>query len=120
MSKLSEEEIIEEVKKELRLAKNVDDIATTIRNEYVRGLLDLYNKEKEKNKILEANGFRKGLYEKDCNYISKDKIREKIEEYEEFVNEFEEYWSKDPRQFRKNKSVDYYKIEALRELLEEE
>lgn len=53
-------------------------------------------------------------------YISKDKIREKIREYEELVNEFEEYWSKDPRQFKKNKSIDYYKLEALKELLEEE
>jgi hypothetical protein len=35
------------------------------------------NKELEKeNKILKANGFRQGLYEKDCNYISKSVINE--------------------------------------------
>lgn len=47
MSELSEEEIIEEVEKELKLAKNIDDVATTIRNEYIEGLLDLYKQEKE-------------------------------------------------------------------------
>ena len=50
---MSEEEIIEEVEKELKLAKNIDDVATTIRNEYIEGLLDLYQQEKEKNEILE-------------------------------------------------------------------
>lgn len=53
----------------------------------------------------------------DNEFISKNKIREKIEEYEELVKDFEEYWSKDPRKFKKEKSVDYYKIEALQELL---
>ena len=49
---MSEEEIIEEVEKELKLAKNIDDVATTIRNEYIEGLLDLYNKQKEENRKL--------------------------------------------------------------------
>ena len=53
----------------------------------------------------------------DNEFISKNKIREKIEEYEELVKDFEEYWSKDARKFKKEKSVDYYKIEALQELL---
>ena len=94
---MSEEEIIEEVEKELKLAKNIDDVATTIRNEYIEGLLDLYNKEKEKNK----------------NSISKDKIKEKMEKLEDIRME--------------NLSTQYYgiveqcenKIEVLEELLKE-
>lgn len=47
-----------------------------------------------------------------------DKIKEKIKELEKYVNDFEEYWSKDPRQFKKEKCIDYYKLEALKELLQ--
>lgn len=71
---MSEEEIIEEVEKELKLAKNIDDVATTIRNEYIEGLLDLYQQEKEKNEILEDtlnNNIDIRKY-----WISKDKIKE--------------------------------------------
>lgn len=71
---MSEEEIIEEVEKELKLAKNIDDVATTIRNEYIEGLLDLYQQEKEKNEILEDtlnNSIDIRKY-----WISKDKIKE--------------------------------------------
>lgn len=55
---MSEEEIIEEVEKELKLAKNIDDVATTIRNEYIEGLLDLYNKQKEENRKLRNCHFK--------------------------------------------------------------
>ena len=71
---MSEEEIIEEVEKELKLAKNIDDVATTIRNEYIEGLLDLYQQEKEKNEILEDtlnNNIDIHNY-----WIIKDKIKE--------------------------------------------
>lgn len=53
------------------------------------------------------------------NYIPKSKIREKIEEYEQDVKDFEEYWSRDPRRFKRQQSVDYYKLEVLKELLQE-
>lgn len=80
--------------------------------EIQQGLLNLYEKEKEKNKML------KELYDdaciciaKDC--IEKDKIREKINELEKFKNEnvkpYTDVW---------------YKIEGmiqvLQEMLEEE
>lgn len=90
--------------KELRLAKNVDDVATTIRNEYVQGLLDLYNKEKRNNLINETHielfersykELAKKLNINSCiiteniivehikdNYISKDKIKEITDDYE--------------------------------------
>lgn len=55
---MNEEEIIEEVEKELKLAKNIDDVATTIRNEYIEGLLDLYNKQKEENRKLRNCHFK--------------------------------------------------------------
>ena len=93
-------------------------------------ILDLYNKEKEeKEKFKEAfikrmeysHELEKDLFENASNYVvSKDKIKEKIKELEQDVKDFEEYWSKDPRGFKKEKSVDYYKLEALKELLEEE
>mgnify|MGYP007069864801 CR=1 FL=1 len=67
-------------------------------------------------KILSQKGQLKVV---NTSYIPKSKVREKIEEYEELVKDFEEYWSKDPRQFKKEKCVDYYKIEALKELLQE-
>lgn len=64
------------------------------------------------NKVISTEYVKK-------NFIHKDKIREKIKELEELVKEFEEYWSKDPRKFNKTKSTDYYKLEVLKELLEE-
>ena len=54
-----------------------------------------------------------------ANYISKSKVKEKIEELEQDVKDFEEYWSKDPRRFKRQKCIDYYKLEALKELLED-
>ena len=54
------------------------------------------------------------------NFIPKLKVKEKIEELEEYVKDFEEYWSKDIRKFKKEKCIDYYKLEALQELLREE
>ena len=74
-----------------------------------------YSDEKIRNTIIKR--YRE-VIEKD--YVSKDKIKAKIEEYEQDVKDFEEYWSKDPRKFKKEKSVDYYKLEALKELLEKE
>jgi hypothetical protein len=62
-------------------------------------------------------------YERGYNRAKKDfkkKINEKIKEYEELVKDFEEYWSKDPRRFKRQQSTDYYKLEALKEILEEE
>lgn len=83
----------------------------------------------ERNKELEEKmnfvqpfvTFTHRLVEKileDNDYIPKSKVREKIEELEKDVREFEEYWSKDPRKFKREMSIDYYKLEALKELLE--
>ena len=52
-------------------------------------------------------------------FIPKQKIKDKIEEYNEEVQEYVEYWRKDPRQLKKETCVSYYKKIALEELLEE-
>lgn len=39
-----EKEAVEELKKQLRLAMNIDDIATTIRNGYAQIILNLIEK----------------------------------------------------------------------------
>ena len=127
---MSEEEIIEEVEKELKLAKNIDDVATTIRNEYIEGLLDLYNKEKEKNKELLQD--RKNYAEEyihnnpwiykqlnelyvfktdvEKDYISKDKIKDKIEEYR--------YLMRNPKEAKHYVAWYGRKIDILEELLQ--
>ena len=97
MSNLSEEEIIK-----ILTAPNVDFYYRfTDVKEAVQGLLNLYKKEKEKNNILELEidklnqekeqykivgqtNFVNAFIER--NYISKDKIREKIKELEQIKN----------------------------------
>lgn len=96
----------------------------------IENLIARYKELEDKNKTLETllqgNLYQMYLYYKElagryqANSISKDKVKEKIEELEELVKDFEEYWSKDPRKFKKEKCIDYYKLEALQELLGEE
>ena len=96
----------------------------------LQNLIARYKELEDKNKTLETllqgNLYQMYLYYKElagryqANSISKDKVKEKIEELEELVKDFEEYWSKDPRKFKKEKCIDYYKLEALQELLGEE
>lgn len=90
--------------------------------EIIESLETKLDKEKEKNKGLEirANELNNLGEIVQRDYIHKDKIKEKIEKYKELVNDFEEYWSKDPRKFTKEKCTDYYKIEVLEELLKGE
>lgn len=82
-------------------------------------LLDLYQKEKEKNRLLIEGKFRevadKNSYIKD-NYISKDKIKEKIENLEGYIQENSDeqgYWGSE------HQEDIYAKIEILEELLGE-
>ena len=91
MSKLSEEEIIKQLKDGCILDNNCYEVDCLYEKdlEAIRSLFYLYQKEKEKNKLLIEGKFRevadKNSYIKD-NYISKDKIREKIEEYNKMIN----------------------------------
>lgn len=75
-------------------------------------LLHLLSKKEIEKNMLEANGFRNGLYAKDGNYISKDKIREKIKEYLDYDNK---YFGKDETYH----TEEYYKAKTLKELLGE-
>ena len=105
-----EKKIIEYIKKEYG---NFDN--------YIRDLLDLYQKEKEKNKTLETllqgNLYQMYLYYKElasryqANSVSKDKIREKIKDLEDNMILF----TNDKEKFNRYK----YARDILEELLEE-
>ena len=89
---MSEEEIIEIIKDFLDLREIHSSDAMTksflsIYKEAIQGLLDLYNNEKEKNKELEdeLEDWKFTTKYVENNYISKDKINLKIEEYEEIL-----------------------------------
>lgn len=58
-----------------------------------------------------ANGFFKN------NFISKALIERKINEYEYLINDFE--MTDNSGRFKKENSINYYKLEALKELLKE-
>ena len=91
---MSEEEIMDNIKDFLQLEEihsnnNAIKSFLSIYQEALQGLLDLYNKEKEKNKKLidgQIETLEKILAPKLLEkFISKDKIKEKIEEYEEII-----------------------------------
>ena len=89
MSNMSEEEIIKIIKKELTFFRcTADDIKF---KDAIKGLLDLYNKEKEKNKELEEENkiLTKQLNSAfDRGFIHKDKIREILNIYNTSNSEF--------------------------------
>jgi len=112
---MSEEEIINIVENFLNY--KIEKYLSGVEVCAISNLLDLYQKEKEKNKILEANGFRNGLYEVDGNYISKDKIKAKIEE----VDNYGDTKTTSPPYYRTKKGAEIFKADAeliLQELLE--
>lgn len=98
-----------------KLEKSIDDDIENIINLAIL----CENAEKPIDKNIYADEVHAFLNALDYYYVPKSKVREKIEEYEELVKDFEEYWSKDPRKFKRQKSIDYYKLEALKELLQE-
>lgn len=72
MSNLSEEEIIKQVD---FVIKWISKIGLIKEREYIKGLLDLYNKEKEKNKKIQeyANWHIEHLTEDIADYIDDDR-----------------------------------------------
>ncbi len=73
-----EKKAIEEFRKQLRLAINIDDVTTAIRNDNAQTILNLIEKLQEENKQLKnavavANKLEKRIKEK---FISKEKIEE--------------------------------------------
>ena len=99
---MNEEEIINKINEIIEYSKLSTDIGfadQTDKINAIEGLLDLYEKEKEENKALYDKGYKEGyvkgvqpqifdnweksnakMIEIKSNYISKDKIEEKIEE----------------------------------------
>lgn len=118
------EEIINLCKEEVN--NNDKNITATLDLEDLKSLKNLLTRYKQ---LEEENKSKQKAYD-DCyceykhykqfDSIPTSLIKEKIEELEELVKDFEEYWSKDPRKFKKEKCIDYYKLEALQELLGEE
>ena len=116
---MSEEEIIRNVKRIIDY-KVISNYINNSDSNYIQGLLDLYKEEKDKSKTLETllqgTLYEMYLYYKElagkyqANSISKDKIREKIKEYQnKLFQDIEE-----------NKVVEYENIiQVLEELLEE-
>lgn len=88
--------------------------------EIQQGLLDLYQKEKEKNKELYKDNQKQWgercrlAIELDNNTISKDKIKAKIEEYEQLSER-----NKDGKHWTDEAILYDRQAEALRELLED-
>ncbi len=92
----------------------------------LRNMLDLYNREKEKNQVIEV--FRKDLpenvnivcmirddFERNFDFVSKDKIREKIEDLEGILDLLEN--EKNYPKYKKQDLIE--EINDFKELLEE-
>lgn len=78
---MSEEDIIDIAEKIANFGwSDYDDFV--INKKAIQGLLDLYNKEKEKNKSIESQRLRDMCYKTDGNYISKDKIIKLLNKYD--------------------------------------
>lgn len=109
----------------MQLVADIDNEAIAI-----QGLLDLYNKEKEKNKNLElclkaeekySEGLNRDIksllnIEPNTNFISKDKIKQcigKLLEHKENINE------KFDKAFYNLTDIIEFEIKVLQELLEE-
>ena len=82
---MKEEEIIKNIENRIVISLKAGAKYIGVTREEIQGLIDLYNKEKEKNRILEEKqnslAFKTNNYMNEVlsnNIISKDKIREKI------------------------------------------
>lgn len=135
-------EAVEELKKQLRLAMNIDDVATTIRNGYAQIILNLIEKLQKENEELknENDELNKELNEenKRCmmlagekqDYLEKHQYH--LKQNESLTKEFSDYIPKqkikDKIEELKKEKEEYYsqykinelndKIQVLQELLE--
>ena len=118
MSK-EEKEAVEEFKKQLRLAMNIDDIATTIRNGYAQLLLNLIDKLQNNNERLRKQN--KIMCDEYCPQMQK--IKAKIEKLDIAILECE-YSDDDSEEYKKEVEKDKLELlkqkRVLQELLEKE
>ena len=115
-----EKETVEELRKQLRLAINIDDVATTIRNDDAETILNLIEKlQKEKEELEEINNEleaekNEAIRRYNFETIPIKKVKDKIEELNKAYED-----SKD-----ENGESEYYypdyTIRVLEELLESE
>ena len=120
---MSEEEIIDRVMM-IDQWKVSGDIYTQNELNAIGELLDLYNKEKEKNKELEEKQLKKsGIYEigidLDDDYIPKSKVRELQNKYKNKIEKLEskKIWNEPVDTINKNRYTNYYN--AYEEILQE-
>ena len=127
---MSEEEINEDLKSIIEyIDKNLSMYCDTEDRNAIQGLLDLYNKEKEKNKTLETllqgNLYQMYSYYKElasryqANSISKDKIKEIIEELEENNKRIKKLYKNGSCNLNQDYIENLAQISILKELLEE-
>lgn len=93
-----------------------------LRKELIMKIDNLMQENKELiikfNDLKQENEYLNCIIQSDKdNYINKNLIKQKIKEYEYIVKDFE--LTDNSGRFKKERSIDYYKLEALKELLEE-
>ncbi len=144
-----EKESIEEFRKQLRLAINIDDVTTTIRNDNAQTILNLIEKLQKENEELKedrdkfkknllkrityCNELEEDLFENGSNYvIPKEKVKDKIEELQKEYNKLDKQVDEYIKSVEKDVSTYYenkerisimqalsYFIDTLQELIEE-
>lgn len=122
-----EKEAIEELKKQLRLAINIDDVTTAVRNDNAKTILNLIEKLQKENEELkekynkDTNQLQNQIYrlnvDKINNYISKAKI-EKM--YIEMEQEYERKVYDNNYNRTEVKKEEMYKRQVYEKLLESE
>ena len=119
---MSEEEIIEQFEHWIEYEKQHKDKINKADEliEIQQGLLDLYNKEKEKNKELEeidlTTVYLDGFYNGEKKW--KDKIRQKIKDREHIIHNSKLKYGKD-FEIYEDTIISRDEITLLKELLEE-
>lgn len=106
-----EKETVEELKKQLRLAVNIDDVTTAIRNDNVQTILNLIEKLQKENEELKKFHIQDN---KHLDFIMEhsipiQKVKDKIEELDKKVKDY---------QCVENR-INLYQRKVLQELLKE-
>lgn len=114
----------EEIKNEIKATVPLitEDDIRVINNDF-DGIVNRFSKMIIKEKDLAKAQYiikkqQEQIKELKRNSIPKKKIKDKIEEYEELVEDFEK--TDNSGRFKRTKSIDYYKLEVFKELLEED